>query len=175
MRNSTSVPAPSSLQRSMFPPMRSARSRIPGKPQCPASPSWPSTLGSMPLPSSRIQRDHRARTGKDQEPQLRPGHLSHTARHLIPILHGPRKGDGARKTGDRDGLPPTAIPVLFGQSIQMPGASLGSGGQNCGLNPLYQNRWTALGATGPEASILSKLKRGKKLAPPKDEGAAKRH
>jgi hypothetical protein len=27
---------------------------------------------------------------------------------------------------------------LFGQSTQMPGASLGSGGQNGGLNPLYQ-------------------------------------
>jgi hypothetical protein len=37
---------------------------------------------------------------------------------------------------------------LFDQSTQMLGASLGSGGQNGGLNPLYQNRRTAFGATG---------------------------
>jgi hypothetical protein len=30
---------------------------------------------------------------------------------------------------------------LFGQSTQMLGASLGSGGQNGGLNPLYQIGW----------------------------------
>jgi hypothetical protein len=43
---------------------------------------------------------------------------------------------------------------LFGQSTQMLGASLGSGGQNGGLNPLYQNGRPALGATGPKGDPL---------------------
>ena len=43
---------------------------------------------------------------------------------------------------------------LFGQSTQMLGASLGSGGQNGGLNPLSNCR-PALAKTGFEASILS--------------------
>src|ERR1700692_1524347 len=121
-----------------------------------------------------IERDKRARTGKDQEPQLRPGHLSHTTRPY-PDSTWPPEGQRNPKTGDRDGLPPTAIPVLFGQSAQMPGCIARKRRPEWRPQSAVSNRWTALGATGPEASILSKLKRGKKLAPPKDEGAAKRH
>jgi len=43
---------------------------------------------------------------------------------------------------------------LLGQSTRMLGVSLGSGGQNGGLNPLYQIGGPPLGATGSEASIL---------------------
>ena len=44
---------------------------------------------------------------------------------------------------------------LFGQSTQMLGASLGSGGQNGGLNPLYQIGGARSGPTGPPAPVLS--------------------
>jgi hypothetical protein len=54
MPNSLSVPPPVPVQTSSFPPMRRARSRIPGKPDWPARPS--STIaGSMPIPSSRMR------------------------------------------------------------------------------------------------------------------------
>jgi hypothetical protein len=49
---------------------------------------------------------------------------------------------------------------LFGQSTQILGTSLGSGGQSGGLNPLYQIGGPSLGATGSEAAILSILNFG---------------
>jgi hypothetical protein len=54
-----------------------------------------------------IQRDQRARTAEEQEPQLRPGHLSHTTRHLIAILHGP----GGYGSPEREKHREKAIPV----------------------------------------------------------------
>ena len=49
---------------------------------------------------------------------------------------------------------------LFGQSTQMLGASLGSGGQNGGLNPLYQIGGPRSAATGAEAPVLSGIAPG---------------
>ena len=56
MLNSTSVPAPSSLQTANCAPICLARSRNPGKPQCPERPPCSRTFGSMPFPSSRKRR-----------------------------------------------------------------------------------------------------------------------
>jgi hypothetical protein len=44
----------------------------------------------------------------------------------------------AAQLHERLSLQARAASPLFGQSTQMLGASLGSGGQNGGLNPLYQ-------------------------------------
>jgi len=49
------VPAPASLQKSSRAPMRSARSRAPRNPQCPADPPSFSTVESIPMPLSRIR------------------------------------------------------------------------------------------------------------------------
>src|ERR1700730_17660765 len=54
MLNSISVPAPVALHTSSFPPIRLARSRIPGTPKWPARPSA-TIRGSMPFPSSRMR------------------------------------------------------------------------------------------------------------------------
>jgi hypothetical protein len=43
---------------------------------------------------------------------------------------------------------------LFGQATQIFWASLGTGGQTDGLNPLYQIGGPRLGATGNETRIL---------------------
>jgi len=49
MFNSTSVPAPSSLQTVNSAPICLARSWIPGKPQCPERPPYSTTLGQCPF------------------------------------------------------------------------------------------------------------------------------
>src|SRR4029450_3861981 len=49
--SSTSVPAPARLRIFSVAPMRSARSRMPVRPQCPSRPPW-TTCSPIPLPSS---------------------------------------------------------------------------------------------------------------------------
>src|SRR5262249_9183669 len=56
--SSTSVPEPTSLHTSRCPPTISARSRMPGRPKCPAF-CCAMTAGSMPFPLSRTRSVNR--------------------------------------------------------------------------------------------------------------------
>src|ERR1035438_2403559 len=47
-----------------------------------AVPGRPYRVVKLPDRLMGVQRDQRVRAGEDQEPQLRPGHLSHTPRPL---------------------------------------------------------------------------------------------
>jgi len=56
------APAVSSLHTVSLPPISLALSRMPRNPKCPSRPSWLSSFGSMPLPSSRTRtRSRRSR------------------------------------------------------------------------------------------------------------------
>jgi hypothetical protein len=105
---------------------------------------WPgdvpyASIEQFSVPSTAWQRN----SGKERRARIRRCECRFTLRRLFKLherLSLQARADFFNIFNHPNFGPPTNYmsSPLFGQSTQMLGASLGSGGQNGGLNPIYQ-------------------------------------